>query len=51
MVDVDTLAQRVMRAVRAGDAAALEGYWTRWRPPVAQSRVTIPFNNMHDAGD
>ena len=30
MFDVDTLAQAVMRAVRDGDAAALEGYWTRW---------------------
>jgi 2-polyprenyl-6-methoxyphenol hydroxylase-like FAD-dependent oxidoreductase len=28
--DVDSLAQAVMKAVRDGDAAALEGYWTRW---------------------
>jgi 2-polyprenyl-6-methoxyphenol hydroxylase-like FAD-dependent oxidoreductase len=40
LFDVDTLAQAVMKAVRDGDAAALEGYWTRWCPPVAQSRVS-----------
>jgi hypothetical protein len=31
LFDVDTLAQAVMSAVRDGDAAALERYWTRSR--------------------
>lgn len=42
LFDVDTLAQAVMRAVRDGDAAALEGYWTRRRRTCGTIRSSAP---------